>query len=68
MAKKLSRTTLLMRAKRRAWVKEGLTTKGQERINQSHPELKGLGGNSREYHTRFVRWQRAQDKLNWETV
>lgn len=61
----MSRNTLLMRAKRRKWVRQGLTTEGNPRKNVRHPELSGLGGNSREYHCRYMQWQRKRDRLAW---
>lgn len=62
----MSRTTLLMRAKRRKWLRQGLTTEGKPRKNVRHPSLQGLGGNSREYHTRWTRQQRKRDRMAWE--
>lgn len=61
----MSRTTLLMRAKRRAWLRQGLTTEGKPRKNVRHPSLRGLGGNSREYHCRYMKWQRKRDRMAW---
>lgn len=50
-------------ARRKAWVKAGLTTKGTERVNQRHPELAGLG--RVDYNREFMKKQRKQDREAW---
>lgn len=51
------------KARRRAWKAAGLTSEGKVRVNQRHPELKGLKG--REYHTQYMSKQRATDRAAW---
>jgi len=64
----MSRTTLLMREKRQKWLEQGLTTQGWQRTNKQHPELAGLGGKTREYHTLWTKKQRAADRAAWEDI
>lgn len=49
--------------RRKRWVEAGLTTFGTERKNTRHPELAGLS--SRDYHTNYMRKQRANDRKAW---
>ena len=46
----------------------GLTTEGNKRVNKSHPELAGLGGKTREYHTLWTKKQRAADRAAWQDI
>lgn len=50
-------------ARRKAWVKAGLTTKGAERVNKRHPDLAGLTGS--DYSREFMKKQRKQDREAW---
>ena len=61
----VTREAIYMRRMRLHLKASGLTTERKPRVNKQHPELAGLGGKTREYHTAFMRKQRAQDKANW---
>lgn len=49
--------------KRKAWVRAGLTTRGERRTNRQHPELAGLA--AKDYHTAYMKKQRENDRSGW---
>jgi len=63
---KPSRNCHSMRVLRAARHAEGLSSKGFERVNKSHPDLAGL--DRKTYQRRYMAWQRAEDRKGFERV